>query len=250
MATNDQYRVNKDTSARKNTKHDHMHCEAKVNALNKSHAAYLESIMGDYDAKIQSQEAEHEETIASLNMKHAEEKNTFLERLKAAVNESTAKVEERSAAEIKRLRSDIASLRAEKGTLETSLKDAFEAQKTASASSNSEITRLKSQMDNLKSAHKTKIGQMQRKVDANPNSWIQIHFLGRGRKKRTYYKKYNSTLDEAAEDLCKDIELKMDQLIFRRAQFDNLPLDRKKKLNEVCQYPRLSHRHGLLTPCD
>lgn len=209
MATNDQHRINKDVSARKNTEESARHL-ASVAAQQASHDAYVNSIIGTYDARIEALEAQHAEESAALKKAYdssvsameamlAKVESDVSEKQQAAVNQAAAKAHQDSAAVVQQLRAANVALAEEKRVLQSSADEALAKMKTAQQSERRQLVRHQSQIVHLKEEHQTEVGKL------HHSSWFEVSFKTQKRKTRTYHHRPSTTFSKATEALCKDV---------------------------------------------
>lgn len=259
MAPDDKYRVTKYTSARK-----HATSAGTVSALE------VTAIRASYDAYITSIKAGHEEIVESLHSERAEEvealKKQFAidiaavkmelsnERQNAAVNLEAAKVrasrkaKEENAGLVHALRTKISDQTKEHDSLQTSLETTINENNREVESVREQASRLEGRIEVLKKAHAKQLEKMEAKLAVGPNSWIQLHFRGKGRTKaRTYFHRYTATLREATKELMKEMSgSDPEDFVFRRGGPIGLACQPKHTLQQVSsRVLREGDRHSL-----
>ena len=127
----------------------------------------------------------------------------------------------------------MAELTIDKDTLQASYKESLADNKRSTDSATKEIGRLKDSITRIKAGHDKKTAEMQRKIDAHPNSKIELSLRSKGRRSRTFHWRYNMPLSFGVAELCGQIKVERRQLIFKRTAKDPMGLNVNKTLEEV-----------------
>lgn len=235
MATKDQFRITKDTSARKDTKQPSMHSSLEVAAIRASHEAYVSSMVSGYQQQIKELELERDGDIASLKARLASEKDAATQGHQAAISKAVTEAREESKRHIENLNTNVESLYTENETVHASLKKALAEIGTANKEIHGVRAEHSKRITTLKDTHAQRVAGLQRQLIISPNSWIQIHFVARGCKKRTCFWKFNTTLRDASKELRDDFQQYSYTFTFSRSSdFSRSTLDDRKTLQEVC----------------
>ncbi|KAK3697258.1 hypothetical protein LTR37_017570 [Vermiconidia calcicola] len=233
MATNNQHRITKDVSARKNPDKATMQQTFELAALKASHEAYLNSITSGYEDKIDSLVSEHNAEIEGLQSQLAAGDKAIRAKQKAITTAAVTKAQEEMTTVFRNLKAEKEELKSENEKLQAAYKDSLSKNKEAANTAQKERDVLQLNINRLNFVHNRDIAELQRKVNAHPNSWIKISFhLKAGGRGRHYWKKVGSTLREAEEGLRKDIKIENETtLIFTRG--GSIPLEKSKTLEQL-----------------
>lgn len=199
MATNDHYRVTKDTSARKNTgNQSSMHSAVEAAASRAAHDAYVKGLISGYEEQLHAMEAEHADQIAEIQTKN----NAAIQEIK----EQQQRVVDAA----------VVDLRREKQNLQSTLDEALAANKTANQTAQSQRESYQINIDDLAKTHENELGALRVHVDdlkkghANEIAALkrqvrfEIHFKCHNRKTRTYIHRPTARFFDATNELWRE----------------------------------------------
>ncbi|KAK3696907.1 hypothetical protein LTR37_017737 [Vermiconidia calcicola] len=229
MATNNQHRITKDTSARKTADKATMQQTFELAALKASHEAYLSAITSGYEEKIESLLSEHNAEIETLKSQLALGEQALREKQKAITTAAVTKAQEELMTVCRNLKADNDELKSENEELQGAYKESLSKNKEAANAAQKERVAHQLNHTKLEVAHSKEVAELKRKVDAHPNSWIKISFKCKGRKDRYYWHKVSDTLKNASQGLRKDI----DHQTLRFTRGGSISLDQWKTLGEL-----------------
>lgn len=196
MATNDQYRVTKDTSARKQPNMVPAH---EVTAMVASHKAYVNSIESYHKEQTDSLEATHADEIAGLEAKFANAESAILQKQQDTVDAAVSEAREDCRAQIARLTQINVNIATEKRQLQSSFDETLAKNKNEVSTAQREVARIQKQVTTIKQAHANEIAEFQRQLKIGPNSWIGVTIFSKGRKTRDYVRRPHSTFKALRE---------------------------------------------------
>lgn len=225
MTSHEQNRVTKDTSARKGPKTLAAKAAVEQKAEEASRQQYLDTVKVEYERQMQTLEADHEEQIAALKAQHKmdiaekDEKYAILE--KSVVQRETLAGQSAVKKERQEHEAKITSLKADKDKLTTQKRGL-----------NTEIHRKDAEIAQFKD----KENLMQAKIEAHPNSWVQVHFdsTRKGITRRSLFFKYNTRFQIVVNELQSTIRNTGDVYDFRIEGSPHV-LDKSKTLEQVSQ---------------
>lgn len=123
MATNDQYRVKKDTSSRKNTtEQPNVHDLVEAAAIQGMKEAYIKVLKSGYDEQIQAMKAEHAKQIEAMDTEYAKQITQLKKDYEKAMEGAKHQV---------RTDAIVANLSKQKANLQSTLDEALAANKAA-----------------------------------------------------------------------------------------------------------------------
>lgn len=187
------HRITKDTSTRKNTMSAGVHSAIETAAVLASREGYTNSLIQGYQDKIAAMESEQQ----------------------GVVEEAVKKAREEFAGQIGKLKEMVGE------------------QKRALAKASAEIKRLHQQMETMTTTHAGKIKGLQKQLLVGPNSWVEIHVTGKGRKTRTYIRRPFAPLHEALQELAKDVSRPVGMMNFKHGEV-KIQGQETKTLQQVC----------------
>jgi chromosome segregation ATPase len=240
MEPKNEYRINKDMSARKNVKQPGMRTTLEVDAMEAAHAAYLSSITSGYEAQIGALKDSHDQDIKALKDQHASENSKIhgpyqatIDRLKAELKtEETIVMDKQQAAIQAAIQAAVARYRSETDRLtreRNGVQKTLDETKTEAGKSIGEMRRQRdraqNQISTLKATHASEIAALQRKVA------VEFQVKRKGRKAKTYVKNINLTFTAAMEEYCVACNNAIHHLNFR---LKDRYIDVTKTLAEVC----------------
>jgi len=209
MATANDPRVNKDTSARKNTIPPKMHFALEVAAIKAAHDAYVSSMVTGYEEKIESQECtyaedvarlqkEHSTAIASLEAAQKERESALNVNFKNVIKEAYHKARQGSLVEIEKLRNEVANCVKERDGFRASLDESLAKDKRHTSLAKTKTADHEKQIATLTAKHEEEVRSMQAKIA------ITVHFVCKARKTRSFLLRPSTTISQAVEDLGKN----------------------------------------------
>lgn len=188
MATQDNLRITKDTSARKNT---NIPSDLEAQAKEKYYKAIIDGLQDQYDAQMENQKTAHAEEIAKLKSQHANE----IQLVKNAGKGAIEKVRKDCATKVTQLDGDIMDWERKYKELQQMFKvnaDEKEAMaKEAEKNAAGEANQLRIQKLGLEK----KITKLERKAA------VDISFTGKGYKTRRYLRRHNEPFRDVIHDL-------------------------------------------------
>ena len=225
MATNDQYRINKDTSARKNTNHSDIRAALDAKATKKANDAR-------HDVYVDAMFAGYEEEIENLKAQLSTQQKTLLQERQEAIDQAVAKAHTESNAQIAQLQKGVTDLRRQNEGLQVMFDEELAAKKTEIAAGKQEVDRIRNKVLAIKKAHASEVSDLQRQLAVGPNSWMEINLRCKGYKTRTYIRRPNQSFRSAVEELCKYLGRSFYVMSFEHK--DQKITAGTKSLHEVC----------------
>ncbi len=238
MALHDQFRITKDTSARKNTgSASKMHFDLEVNAIKASYEAYIGSFKTGYEEKIEQLDAEHcqqledahhkhEEACAALKVQCQEHIDKLAKQRDSAVQQAVEGMEGRMKAVVE-----------EKEDAERKLKFALSAEARAVDDAKLEKDRAEKRLANYKPTMTMEVNRWDEKL---ASAWTRVIFRSVGIAEKKLFYRQNDKLSSCLPDLRKGLPCAGSThfRLFVRNGVERVLLDIEKTLGEVC--PALS----------
>lgn len=175
MASNNAFKITKDTSARKNTRVGSIQSAVETAAMRESHD-YVNRLTEGYKQQLESMEQSYEEQIRELESKHvATAENAKLEAVKAAA----ATTAERIQTADEKLRREQELHRQTTSAYDSALKRASKAEQDKYSLE----TRYRAQIVEQSKRHAEELDKAHREKNTGPYRWIGIKFVKRYKSK-------------------------------------------------------------------
>lgn len=229
MASDETYRVSKNTSARKDNRgasHAKMVPKLDMDAMLASHEAYVAKLRSGHEEEQQSKDAEHEEKITHLT---AEKDQAILElkqTQKTAIDAAVAQAHKDRAERLSLLRSEIQKLNQDNRDIKSTLDEAVAEKKMTKEANTAAMECLQTQIADINAAHASEIAALNLVVR------YQIDFRSTKRKTKTYFRHPSVTLLQASAQLSDEIKDHSLSFSFHKKQTGR-ELDRNKTLEAV-----------------
>lgn len=214
MASKNEFRISKDTSARKSITPSTMHNALEAAAKQAADEAYTQAMFSGYEAEIESLKSAHAAEMGAINN---ERDSAIRFAMESARNASTG--------DIAKLKHEVAELLKGHESLRNTTDDMLAKHKTELLASKRQIGTVNSQMDSLKHDHNQEVTRLQKKIR------YEIRFSTKGRKSRTYFCKLASPLREVATKLAQDTHISGHEIKF--VHKSRAILNLSKRLQEV-----------------
>lgn len=178
MASNNAFRVTKDTSARKNTRVGSIQSAVEAAAMRESHEYYVNRLTEGYKQQLETMEQSYEDQIRELKSQLAvTTENAKAEALKDATTQASYQIQEANS----KLRAEQVLHQQTTAEYKTALKIASKAEKDK----NTLETRHRNQIIEQTKRHNDELDKAQREKNTGPCRWIEIKFVKRYKSKVT-----------------------------------------------------------------
>lgn len=169
MASNNAFKITKDTSTRKNTRVGSIQSAVEAAAMKESHDYYVNRLTEGYKQQLETMEQGYEEQIKEL-------KAQFAATVEKAKEEAVREVSAKAANDTRMLKTSLSELEAAKKRDDATYGRLTERVRDAERDRVREANALRSQMTEERNKYEARLDKAQRASSSGPHRWIEIKF--------------------------------------------------------------------------